>query len=976
MKALLFAVFPIASFSASQADSQPPLAPQIHLDRASSDIFPESWRTPEINAQAEPLADSERERCRKIVERALTQYPPELLAATLKRIYCLGRLEYRGVTTGGTRSMSAIYVVCKPAYASAAVERILHAEYSSVLFRNHRQHFDEKAWKAINPADFDYLGSGVQAVKNGQATRRADDATLAQGFIKEYAKASIEEDFNCHAAPLMVGDPVYWGMVAKHPKLKAKSDLVIGFYAKIHASFTPAKFQVLRDEAAKASAEASKLTLQRIFTDKDFDEEKLGAILWSKHAGHYFTLEAPREGKLGKDLVKHAAATGEKTILASAQSLTPKGDTKPLSIDSYAFSADEKLVLLFTNTKKVWRKNTRGDYWLMDLSTKKLTKLGGKAAASSLMFAKFSPDSSQVAYVQQHNLFVQNLADLAITQLTSDGSEEVINGTSDWVNEEELGLRDGFRWSPDGTHLLYWQFDTREVKRFTLVNQTDSSYPILTTFPYPKAGETNSATRLGVLPASGGATTWLKIPGDPRQHYLPCAEWTPDGRQVLVQQFNRLQNSLVVTLADPRSGESTLLLTETDQAWVENRNSDFRWLGNDFLWFSERSSWRRLYRVTLDGETQSITPEGVDVIELTALDAKGGWLYYLASPDNATQRYLYRTSLDGREEQRLTPVNQPGTHSYLCSHEATYAVHTHSTFTSPPVVTLITLPKHQALRTLISQRALKEKLAQLKLPQTDFLRLEMNKGLFFDAWLMRPLPLNLAAKHPLLIHVYGEPAGQTVKDVWGGQRALWHAMLAQQGYIVASVDTRGTPAPKGRDWRKAVYRQLGILNAQEQADATRALLRRFDFIDPQRVGIWGWSGGGSSSLDGLFRYPDLYRTAIAVASVPDRRLYDSIYEERYMGLPADNEEGYTEGSPIHHAAKLQGHLLLIHGTGDDNVHYQGVEKLINELVTLNKPFTIMPYPNRDHSINTGKGVSRHLYELMTRYLEQHLPVRP
>jgi dipeptidyl-peptidase-4 len=226
------------------------------------------------------------------------------------------------------------------------------------------------------------------------------------------------------------------------------------------------------------------------------------------------------------------------------------------------------------------------------------------------------------------------------------------------------------------------------------------------------------------------------------------------------------------------------------------------------------------------------------------------------------------------------------------------------------------------------------------------------------------------------MNVYGEPAGQTVKDAWGGQKVLWHSMLAQQGFVIASVDTRGTPGPKGRAWRQSVHRQLGILNSQDQAAALRSLLKRFDFIDSKRVGIWGWSGGGSSSLDSLFRYPDLYSTAIAVAPVPDRHLYDSIYEERYMGLPKENAKGYTDGSPITHARNLKGNLLIIHGTGDDNVHYQGVEKLINELVTLNKTFTVMPYPNRDHAINTGKGTSRHLYELMTRFLHTHLAQRP
>lgn len=727
---------------------------------------------------------------------------------------------------------------------------------------------------------------------------------------------------------------------------------------------------------AEPKVETPALTLASIFTDKAFEEEKMETFQWSKLGAYYFSLEKPTAGKDGKDLVRHDAATGERSVILAAKDFTPEGANKPLALSDFTFSKDEQQVLIFTNTKKVWRKSTRGDYWVLDLPTKRLRKLGGDATTSTLMFAKFSPDGTRVAYVRKNNLYVQNLADLRITQLTADGSDKIINGTSDWVNEEELGLRDGFRWSPDGTRIAFWQFDTTEVKRFSLVNQTDGFYQSFTTFPYPKAGEKNSAARLGVVGAKGGEVIWLKVPGDSREHYLPSAEWTPDGDHVLVQQFNRLQNTLHVMLADPDMGEVQALFTETDKAWVENKNSALHWIGQDFLWFSERSGWRRLHRVTLQGKTQAVTPEGVDVIELTALDPKGRWLYYLASPNNATQRYLYRASLDGVEEQRLSPADQPGTHSYTCSPNAAWAVHTYSSFISPPVIQLVSLPKHQTIRPLVSQQTLKEKLARLDLPQIDFLQLDGGDGLKFDAWIMRPKTLDLKSKHPLLMHVYGEPAGQTVKDTWGGQRQLWHAMLAQQGYIVASVDTRGTPAPKGRDWRKAVYRQLGILNAQEQAAATRALLRRFDFIDPQRVGIWGWSGGGSSSLDALFRYPDLYHAAIAVAPVPDRQLYDSIYEERYMGLPADNEEGYTKGSPIHHAANLKGHLLLIHGTGDDNVHYQGVEKLINELVAHNKPFTIMPYPNRDHSINTGKGTSRHLYELMTRYLKQHLPIHP
>ncbi|WP_395745645.1 S9 family peptidase [Prosthecobacter sp.] len=734
-------------------------------------------------------------------------------------------------------------------------------------------------------------------------------------------------------------------------------------------------------EAAVAkggTAGPAELTLASLFTDEEFKEEKMGALQWSKAGAYYFALESTGKDKDGKDkpekdLVRYDAASGARVMVASAAVLTPKGEKKPLGVDSFEFSADESLVLLFANTRKVWRKNTRGDYWVLDVARQTLRKLGGEAAPATLMYAKFSPDGSRVAFVNQNNLLVQSLADLKITALTADGSATIINGSSDWVNEEELGLRDGFRWSPDGTRLLLWQFDTKDVKRFTLVNQADGRYPRVISFSYPKAGEKNSATRLGVVPASGGKVTWLKVPGDAREHYLPHAEWTPDGKAVLLQQFNRLQNELHVMRADPETGETRVVMTESDKAWVDNKNP-FRWMGDDFLWLSERSGWRHAYRANLKGELKAITQGEFDVIDVGDVEAKTGWLYYFASPENATQRYLYRVSVDGGEPQRLSPAGQAGTHGYEMTEDGKWAVHTYSTAISPPVVELVTLPGHQTVRVLKTQEKLREKLAVLKLPKVEFFRVDIGGGVACDAYCITAQDLDKSRSHPLLMHVYGEPAGQTVRDAWSGQRGLWHWMLAQQGYVVASVDTRGTPSPRGREWRKSIYLKLGILNAQEEAAATRALLERFSFLDRKRVGIWGWSGGGSSSLDAIFRYPDLYQTAMAVAPVADRSLYDSIYEERYMGLPKANAEGYKQGSPITHAGALKGNLLIVHGTGDDNVHYQGTEKLINELVMKNKHFTVMPYPNRDHAINTGKGTQRHLYELMTKYLRRHLPV--
>ncbi len=719
------------------------------------------------------------------------------------------------------------------------------------------------------------------------------------------------------------------------------------------------------------------LTLDRIFGSDEFKAENIGQFHWSQRAPAYFTLEAPRDGGPGQDLVRTDAATGGKETIIPAPSFIPPGETRPLAVDSFELSDDETKVLIYTRSQRVWRRNTRGDYWVLDLPTRQLRKLGGNAPESTLMFARFSPDARRIAYVQENNLYVQELAGFRIQALTTDGSATIVNGTSDWVNEEELDIRDGYRWSPDSQSIAFWQFDTAGVRQFHLIDNTADKYPRLTSFPYPKVGETNSAARLGVVNASGGEVRWLQPPGDPRNHYLARMEWTRDGSHLMVQQFNRLQNTNRVMLADPQTGATRTILTETDASWLENENPA-RWIGQDgrFLWLSERSGWRQAYLANpAHAGLSPITENGMDVIEIEAVDEKNGWLYYAASPENPTQRHLYRTRLGGGPPEKLSPSSPPGWHEYDIAPDAKWAIHTYSTFGTPPIVELVRLPGHEVVRVLVDNQKLRSRITALGLPPAEFFRLEIG-GLELDAWSLKPPGFSPAGKYPLFFYVYGEPHGQTVRDAWPGQRGLWHWMLAQQGYLVASVDNRGTMAPRGRAWRKCVHRQIGILASQEQAAATRALLQRWPFADPQRVGIWGWSGGGSMSLNAIFRYPGLYRTAMAVAPNANQLLYDTIYQERYMGLPSDNATGYREGSPITYAHQLRGNLLLVHGTGDDNGHYQGTEMLINELIAHNKHFTVMPYPARSHAISEGPNTTRHFYGLLTRYLEQNLPAGP
>jgi dipeptidyl-peptidase-4 len=715
--------------------------------------------------------------------------------------------------------------------------------------------------------------------------------------------------------------------------------------------------------------------LQRIFVANDYTPRTFGPAVWSSDGGTY-TIVEPVNGGGAQELVSYDAASGARTAIVTAAMLTPAGSASPIPIAGYALTRDRRLALIFTNTKRVWRQNTRGDFWLVDRQSGSLRKLGGDAAESSLMFAKLSPDGTRVAYVRDRDLFVEGVASGGIRRLTHDGSATIINGTSDWVNEEELGIRDAFRWSPDGTSIAYWQFDTSGVEAFTLVNDTSALYPTVTRFPYPKAGTTNSAVRIGVVGADGGATRWMRTPGDPRSTYIASLQWTADSHALLAQQLNRLQNTNDLLLADARTGDVRRVYRDTNAAWVE-RVADLVDIdeGRAVAWTSEKDGWRHVYRVALDGSgDRLLTRFDGDVIDVVRIES--GWIYFLASPDSAIERFLYRARLDGAGAiERVTPAAARGSHGYQISPGGRYALHTWSRADVPPSVELVSLPEHRVVRTLADNRALAAKADSLLSPPTEFVKVDV-AGVVLDGSIVKPRAFDPAKKYPLIVYVYGEPASQTVVDRWGGSRALFNRVLANEGYVVASVDNRGTPSPKGAAWRKIVYGSVGDLSSREQASAVRALSDKYPYIDASRVGVWGWSGGGSNTLNCMFRFPDVFKVGVSVAPVPDQRLYDTIYQERYMGLPQDNADGYKVGSPIYFADGLKGKLLVVHGTGDDNVHYQGTERLINRLVELGKPFDVMVYPNRTHAIAEGEGTSVHVHSLIARYFVEHLPPGP
>lgn len=697
-----------------------------------------------------------------------------------------------------------------------------------------------------------------------------------------------------------------------------------------------------------------------------------GYVNWMDDGEHFSQQEPNAAG--GYDIVAYSADKKSRKVVIPAGKLLDPATGKPVPVRSFKLSADGKKALVYTNTRRVWRYDTRGDYWVYDSASGDFHKLGEGRPEASLMFAKFSPDGTRVAYVSGNNIYIESVADRGVTQLTTDGSETIVNGTFDWVYEEEFDCRDGFRWSPDGKYIAYWQSDTEGTGWFDIIDNVDSLYSRVSRFPYPKAGTTNSAVKVGYVPAAGGQTTWVEIPGDPRNNYIPRMDFIPGSGELFIQQMNRAQSTNKVWVASTSSAKAEEIFEDSDKAWVET-NDNVHWLGGSkyFTWLSERDGWRHLYKVSRDGKKVTCLTKGdFDFISEVGVDAQKGLIYFIASPDNYTQRYLYSASLNGDGQvKRLSPLDEKGQHSYLMSPSGRYAVHTYSNATTPPVIDMVAFPGHKSVRKITDNAEAKKQYDALGLSPREFVKVKSGDT-ELDAWMVKPADFDPSKKYPVVLDIYGEPASATVQDSWGGG-GMWYQYLANQGYIVVSIDPRGANTPRGREWRKCIYGEVGTFASEDFAKGVLDLARQYSFIDAERIGITGWSGGGSQTLNCMFRYPEVFKTGIAVAFVADQKLYDTVYQERYMNTPQNNPDGYRKGSPINYVDGLRGNLLLMHGTGDDNVHYQNCERLVNELIKHGKVFSQVSYPMRSHSISEGEGTSLHVRKTMVDYWLKNLP---
>jgi len=705
----------------------------------------------------------------------------------------------------------------------------------------------------------------------------------------------------------------------------------------------------------------SEITLEDIHKNGTYRTEGVYGIRSLNDGIHYTTLQSG-------NVIKYSYESGDSVdVIVAASDL--KVAEQLVKTDKYEFNKSETKLLLATNENRVYRHSSNYKYYAFDRTDKNLTQI---ADGEHVYHATFSPVSNQVAYVKDNNLFVEDLDANVTKQITTNGVfNEIINGMSDWVYEEEFAFTKAFQWSPDGRFIAYYEFNEKEVKEFSMTKYEGNLYPIEERFKYPKAGEENSKVKIFIYNVDRESNVKVDI-GERDDVYIPRIKWTKDATTLSIQRMNRLQNRLELLFADALMGKTRVVLKEQSETYIDiTDNLTFLEDGQEFIWSSEKDGYNHLYLYDVAGnEKAQLTSGEWEVTEFYGVDAKGKNFYYQSSEDGPTQRHVFAASLNGNFKRKLTPNKGQNEPSFSRTNE--YFINSYSDANTPPFVSLIT-DKGKEIRVLKDNAALKQKLVAVNVPQKEFFSFKPSRGTSLNGWMIKPVNFDPTQKYPVMVCVYGGPGSNTVHDAWeeywGTGRHMWQLMLAQQGYIVVSVDPRGTQF-RGRDFKHSTYKQLGKLEVEDCIE-TAKYLGKLGYVNPARIGMFGWSYGGYLSSLAITKGADYYSMAIAVAPVTNWRFYDSVYTERFMRTPQENPKGYDDNSPINHVDKMKGAYLLVHGTADDNVHFQNTVEMTEALIEANKQFDFYMYPDRNHGIY-GKNARLHLYTKMTDFIKKNL----
>lgn len=704
-------------------------------------------------------------------------------------------------------------------------------------------------------------------------------------------------------------------------------------------------------------AQQNEITLEEIW-DGSFRAEKLDVLRSMKSGKEYAVLNFNRyENTSSVDVYNYVS--GKKV-----RSLVNSKDLKGIiNISSYEFNHDESKLLLATQLKKIYRRSTIGTYYVYDLQTKSLTLVSEK----QIQEPTFNNDGTKVAFGNNNNLYIKDLVSGAETQITSDGKENnIINGITDWVYEEEFAFVRAFDWNKTGDKIAYIRFDESEVPRFSMDVYGDALYPTQEVFKYPKAGDPNAEVSLHIYNLKTGVTSEIDLSAY-HCYYMPRIKWTNEANVLSVQLTNRHQNVVDLVFVNAEDNSTKLVLQEKDDAYVDITDNLTFLNDNSFIWTSEKSGWNHIYHYDKDGALINQVTDGAwEVTNYYGFDSNTGRIYYQSTEDGNINRSVYSILATAKNKVKLS--SRTGTNAADFSADYTYFINTFSDTETPYLFTLHDALTGAQLREVKNNNALKAKLTDYKISPKEFSTININ-GEELNMYTIKPKDFDPNKEYPLFMYQYSGPGSQNVANKWGGTNDYWHQLLAQEGYIIVCVDGRGTGF-KGRDFKKVTQKELGKYEVEDQT-AVAKKLGQLPYIDASRIGIWGWSYGGFMSSNCLFQEPDTFAMAIAVAPVTSWRFYDTIYTERYMETPQENPLGYDNNSPISHVDNLKGDFLLVHGSADDNVHVQNTMRLVEALIQADKDFDWMIYPDKNHGISGGN-TRLHLYKNMTRFIYETL----